>query len=110
MGSERVLIIHEKIAMSNVEQSLDGRAEGSAFAQRPSRVCLRSFFVVHLLLPGSPSPTPRNLQVAGVRAGYRHRLAAVPVSDFSHRLVVARFSGFLYTAVFLLRYARAIEI
>lgn len=31
-------------------------------------------FTVHLLLPGSPSPTPRNPQVAGVRAGYRHRL------------------------------------
>lgn len=69
-----------KIVMASVEQSLGGRAEGSAFAQRPSRVCLRSFFAVHLLLPGSPSPTPRNPQVAGVRAGYRHRLAAVPVS------------------------------
>lgn len=35
---------------------------------------------VHLLLPGSPSPTPRNPQVAGVRAGYRRRLAVVPLS------------------------------
>jgi len=52
----------ERIAPRRVEQSL-GRVEGSAFAQRPSRLYLRSFFAAHLLLL-------RNLRIAGVRAGY----------------------------------------
>lgn len=79
--------------------------------QRPSRVCLRSFFAVHLLLPGSPSPTPRNPQVAGVRAGYRHRLAAVPVSVIAWSSPgPAAFSCTDFFFFFLPRRARAIEV
>lgn len=103
--SERFLYCAEIVR--SVEQLLGGRAEGSAFAQRPSRVCLRSFFAVYLLLPGSPSPTPRNLQVAGVRAGYRHRLAAVPVSVIAWS---SPGSAAFSILVLLPRRARAIEI
>lgn len=71
-------------------------------AKAIERVCLRSFSLrftfsslVHLLLPGSPSPTPR--ESAGRRCTSRLSAPLGRRAAFSHRLVVARFSAFLNT-------------